>query len=151
MTYLINNSQLRSETDASIVSNLLRKGWIEIFAPSYDPETQQIEFNPQTGQFDIVNIPESQAKQQNFQNAISQGFLVQPENFILALADNDRVALSQMLSLVKEALDLGLIDNDTPQVIADKDGQKHEISTLRFRQIMVQYGFYYKNLWDQLS
>lgn len=79
----------------------------------------------------------------------SPSFLVQPEGFFLGLEDNDRAAFSQMLSLVKEALDLGLITNETPQIIADKNGQKHQISTLRFRQIMVQYGFYYKSLWDQ--
>lgn len=151
MTYLTNNSQLRSETDALVISNLLRKGWTEIFAPSYDPQTQQIEFNSQTGQFDVVDIPEDQLKQQSFQNAVSQGFLVQPENFVLALADGDRSAFSQMLALVKEALDLNLIDNNTIQTIADIDGVKHSVTTLRFRQIMVEYGFYYKNLWDQYS
>lgn len=151
MTYLTNNSQLRSETDASIISNLIRKGWTEIFAPAYDPQTQQIEFNSQTSQFDVVDIPEDQLKQQSFQNAISQGFLVQPENFVLALADGDRSAFSQMLALVKEALDLNLIDNDTIQTIADIGGVKHSVTTLRFRQIMVEYGFYYKNLWDQYS
>lgn len=151
MTYLTNNSQLRSETDALFISNLIRKGWTEIFAPSYDPQTQQIEFNSQTGQFDVVDIPEDQLKQQSFQNAISQGFLVQPENFVLALADGDRSAFSQMLALVKEALDLNLIDNNTIQTIADINGVKHSVTTLRFRQIMVEYGFYYKNLWDQYS
>lgn len=151
MTHLTNNSQLRSETDTLIISNLLRKGWTEIFAPDYDPQTQHIEFNSQTGQFDILDIPEKQINQQNFQTAISQGFLVQPENLVLALADGDRSAFSQMLSLVKEALDLNLIDNDTIQTIADINGAKHSITTLRFRQIMVEYGFYYKNLWDQLN
>ena len=151
MTYLTNNSQLRSETDALVISNLLRKGWTEIFAPSYDPQTQYIEFNSQTGQFDVVDIPEDQLKQQSFQNAVSQGFLVQPENFVLALADGDRSAFSQMLALVKEALDLNLIDNNTIQTIADINGVKHSVTTLRFRQIMVEYGFYYKNLWDQYS
>lgn len=83
--------------------------------------------------------------------AIDGGFKVEPENFILALCDNDRLMFTQMLSLVKEALDLGLITNDSPQIISDKFGQKHELTTLRFRQIMVQYGMYYKGLWGQLT
>lgn len=91
------------------------------------------------------------APEQTIQDKISEGYLVQPENFILALKDSDRSSFSQMLSLIKEALDLGLITNETPQTIADKNGQKHEISTLRFREIMVQYGFYYKSLWDQMT
>ena len=149
--FLTNNSQLRTETDALIISNLLRKGWIEIFAPSYDPQTQQIEFDSQTNQFIVIDIPEGQIKQQNFINAISQGFTVQPENFVLGLSDVDRGAFTQMLTLVKEALDLELITNDTPQIIADINGQKHTVSTLRFRQMMVAYGFYYKGLWDALN
>ena len=150
MIYLTNNSQLRTETDESVISNLLRKGWTEIFAPSYDPQTQQIEFDAQTSQFVVVDIPEDSIKQQNFANAVSQGFLVQPENFILGLQESDRSSFSQMLSLVKEALDLNIINNDTIQIIADINAVKHSVTTLRFRQIMVEYGFYYKNLWDQL-
>ena len=148
--FLTNNSQLRTETDESVISNLLRKGWTEIFAPSYDPQTQQIEFDSQTSQFVVVDIPEDSIKQQNFTNAVSQGFLVQPENFILGLQESDRSSFSQMLSLVKEALDLNIINNDTIQIIADINAVKHSVTTLRFRQIMVEYGFYYKNLWDQL-
>lgn len=79
---------------------------------------------------------------------IENGFNIEPENITLGLSENDRNSFSQMLSLVKEALDLGLITNDSPQIISDINGEKHQISTLRFRQMMVQYGFYYKSLWD---
>lgn len=89
--------------------------------------------------------------QSSFFRKIENGFTVQPENITLGLSENDRNSFSQMLSLVKEALDLGLITNDLSQIISDINGEKHQISTLRFRQIMVQYGFYYKNLWDQRS
>jgi len=87
----------------------------------------------------------------SFSKMIENGFDVQPENIKLGLSDNDRASFSQMLSLVKEALDLGLITNDSPQIISDINGEKHQVTTLRFRQIMVQYGFYYKSLWDQKS
>ena len=87
----------------------------------------------------------------SFAKLIGDGYNVQPENITLGLSENDRNSFSQMLSLVKEALDLGLITNDSPQIISDINGEKHQISTLRFRQIMVQYSFYYKNLWDQRS
>ncbi len=79
---------------------------------------------------------------------IDVGYLVEPEGFTLALGDLDRAAFTAMLTLVQEALSLGLINNDTPQTIADKDGSPHIITTIRFRQIMVGYGFFYKTLWD---
>ena len=79
---------------------------------------------------------------------VRAGYTVQPEGFTLALGDNDRNQFTQMLTLVQEALSLGLINNDTPQTIADKDGGKHTVSTLRLRQILVLYGLYYKGIWD---
>lgn len=82
---------------------------------------------------------------------INQGFLVQPENFTLALHEKDRNAFTQMLSLIQEALSLGLTNNDAIVVIADQSGAKHSVTTLRFRQIMVGYGLYYKSLWDKYT
>ena len=79
---------------------------------------------------------------------VRTGYTVQPEGFTLALGDNDRSQFTQMLTLVQEALSLGFIDNDTPQTIADKDGGKHTVSTLRLRQILVLYGLHYKGIWD---
>lgn len=92
---------------------------------------------------------EKESKLKILDEKISEGYLIEPENFILALGQNDRNAFAQMLTLVQEGLSLALIDNDTPQIIADKNGLKHTITTLRFRQIMVAYGTYYKSLWDE--
>ena len=98
-----------------------------------------------------VEYDATQAKQLAFTNGVVSGFMVQPEGFTLRLEDADRAAFAQMLALVKEALDLGMITSETPQLIADKTGTRHEVTTLRFRQIMVAYGLYYKGLWDALS
>ena len=40
MTYLSYNKQLRSETDPEIIATLLRKGWVEVPQPPYDPATE---------------------------------------------------------------------------------------------------------------
>lgn len=145
MRYFCNSAFYREETERSIIDNLLRKGWKEIYIPEFDTSTHSIEYDSSLEDFKLV------PKIKTTNDIVRDGFLVLPENFVLSLQEADRSLFTQMLSLVKEALDLGLITNDTPQTIADKDGQKHEISTLRFRQIMVQYGFYYKNLWDQMT
>lgn len=168
-TTLVYNNIERTECDTSIINTLLRKGWLAVPVqpkmPEYNKDTEKIEYNKDTNswivsllsQEEIEQMQESQKmmvksiKKQQITDIINQGFLVNPENFTLNLHDEDRNIFTQMLSLVKEALDLGLITNETPQTIADKNGQKHEISTLRFREIMVQYGFYYKSLWDQMT
>ena len=40
MTYLTYDKQLRSETDPQVISNLVRKGWVEAPQPPYDPATE---------------------------------------------------------------------------------------------------------------
>lgn len=92
--------------------------------------------------------PDAPDAWRDFHQAVTAGCLVQPEGFILALGDEHRAQFGQMLALVKEALDLGMITNDTPQSIADQSGAMHELTTLRFRQVMVIYGMHYKGLWD---
>jgi len=129
----------RNENDQSVIDTLLRKGWTIIPEPPPSPPPPPYSPSPEEIRWD------------EYSQAVEQGFLVQPENFKLRLWDEDRAVFSQMLALVKEALDLGMIDNSTLQKIKDFNGQIVIVSTLRFREIMVAYGFYYKTLWDQLN
>lgn len=172
MPQLTLNNLTRFETDESVIENLQRKGWILIIppvVPEYDWNTQKLIQDSETKEYSIVDLSSEEIQErvdaqalmdaqiltsqqiQAIHDQISAGYTVEPENFTLGLSDADRGAFTQMLALTKEALDLEIITNDTPQTISDKGGQKHTISTLRFRQIMVQYGMYYKGLWDQLS
>ena len=91
-----------------------------------------------------------QTDRENYKTALQSGYTVQPEGFTLKLDEKDRQAFTSMLLLVKEGLDLSLIDNNTIQTITDNSGITQSITTLRFRQIMVGYGMYYKSLWDNL-
>jgi hypothetical protein len=78
-------------------------------------------------------------------------FPVEPEGFSLKLADFDRSMFNQMLSLVMLALQVGAITTETVQKIADTTGQLHEVTTGRFLQIMLEYGSFYKGLWDTFA
>lgn len=163
MTTLKYNESIVKESNSSVIENLLRKGWSivenlqDTEPPEYDAATQKLIFHKETSEYEVVDLTQEElaaiAKQKKltiFYEKLNDGFLVEPEDFVLGLQEPDRSAFSQMLALVKEALDLGLISNDTPQTIKDINGQPQQLSTLRFRQIMVAYGFYYKQLWDQL-
>ena len=99
-------------------------------------------------QFELQDQAVQDAKLDQAKALVEAGYTVQPAGFTLALGDNDRSQFIQMLTLVQEALSLGLITNETPQTIADKDGGKHTVSTLRLRQILVLYGLHYKGIWD---
>ena len=86
-TYLTSNSQLRIETNESIIENLKRKGWVEVSQPFYNPSTEICEWK--NGQWVINNIvwPSYTAQewvQQYFSNLevialmrLEQGILIQ--------------------------------------------------------------------------
>jgi hypothetical protein len=132
---LIFNGATKLTSNQDEIFHLIRKGWTELIeAPK-----------------EIPPISEQDAKWRTFGEKVAEGFLVEPENFVIGLDENDRALFSQMLALVKEALDLGWTTNETTQTISDKSGQKHQLTTLRFRQVMVAYGFYFKGLWDGLN
>lgn len=94
---------------------------------------------------------EVNTKQDDFNAAIAAGYTVTPEGFILALGPEDRAQFAQLLALVREALDLGLITGTTPQSIKAKDGTLHTVTTDRLRSLLVGYGFHFKTLWDNLN
>lgn len=170
MAKLKYNSDIRLETDPDIISNLLRKGWI-LFP-------NEIEYNKSTEKllYDDINnvyfvIPLSDEELQNiadrererisleninkkiadFQLAISQGYTVLPENFILSLDDNSRNLFTQMLVLLQQAMQLNIINGDNIQSITDTNNIAHTLTVNRFIEIMISYGFFYKNLWDEYN
>ena len=174
MTTLIFNNVLRTESDSNIIAQLTRKGWEIVPTPSppilpdppvIDKSQKRCVYNPNTNTYAIVDLTDEEKaayiesenqkqrllERQRFLDTVNNGYTVQPENFTLGLLESDRNAFSQMLGLIKEALDFNLISGDTLQTISDKNGEKHQITTNRFRQIIVQYGFYFKTLWDQLD
>jgi hypothetical protein len=98
----------------------------------------------------VSQIP-SLARRLVFEAGIAAGYLVDPEGFTIAIEPEDRAQFAQLLALVREALDLGLITGTTPQSIKAKDGTLHSLTTDRLRQVLVGYGSHYKTLWDNLN
>lgn len=142
-----------------MISNVLTYGWPDchwsLFGEDYNslvwsesnslPKPTLLEIQSKENELSLIND-----KLNTFNSAIAAGFTVPNETFTLRLTETDRAAFAQMLALVREALDLGMIDNDTIQTISDINSELHQVSILKFRQIMVSYGFYYKTLWDAL-
>lgn len=93
----------------------------------------QLEQNPPLGQYE---------------QAIANGFSVQPEGFVLALTDAGRNQFTGQFVMTTAALQGGLIQNSTLVTIADKDGNPHEVTAGRLLEILLAYGFHYKTIWD---
>ena len=136
---------IKSKEIIDHINKKLINSWETKDLPTYNPETQKLFYDTNLREYIVIE----KSNQDNLREKIEEGFTVNPENITLAISESDRSAFSQMLTLVQEAISLGMITNDTPQTIADKSGTLHTVSTLRFRQIMVMYGMYYKQLWDQ--
>lgn len=176
MTKLTYSGEIREEVDESVIQTLVRKGWAIIPEPPkmpdypvFDQAIYKATYNVNTNLYEIIELTAEEiqtrteveanmqammqraAARQLITDQIDAGYDVQPEDFVLGLSEYDRTAFTQMLLLVREALDLGLISNSDSQTISDKTGEKHSLTTERFRQIMVSYGLFYKSLWDQLS
>jgi hypothetical protein len=154
MTKLTYADQIREEFDDNIINTLVRKGWViiptTIAPPAVEMTAEEIQ-NSLDFENAVLLSEQKAAARKIITDQIDAGYDVQPEDFVLGLSEYDRTAFTQMLLLVREALDLGLISNSDSQTISDKTGEKHSMTTERFRQIMVAYGLFYKGLWDQLS
>lgn len=107
------------------------------------------ELTPQQLEDMLLNSPPNAADQ--FRASVAAGFVVQPEGITLALGDRDRGQFTQMLALIDQGLGLGQLTDTSPQKIADVNDVLHDVTTLRFRQIMLAYGAHYKGLWDALK
>lgn len=129
--------------------------------PDYDSETQ-VAYQQLTAEADgwrvidrpvpvelppmeLPVIPES--SRARFDRLVREGFDT-GLGYRLALADGDRAAFAQMLLLVMAAMQAGVINEMSPQVIADSTGATHEVTTALFTGLMLQYGACYKGLWD---
>ena len=138
MSKLVYKEEIRYESDIDIIQTLLRKGW-------------QIVEEPITYEYD--NDPIMLAREEARKivlDKIALGYSVLPENFVLGYEEQDRSAFTQMTVLIREALNKNLIDNNTPQTIKDINGTMHTVITDRYLDIIIGYGLYYKQLWDQL-
>ena len=85
-----------------------------------------------------------------FNRAVQAGFDT-GLGYKLPMRDDDRNAFTQMLLLVITAKGQGLIDDKTPQIIADLSGTTHTVTTAQFIRLMLTYGTHYKSLWDTLN
>lgn len=162
---LYSSGNYRSETDENIITNLIRKGWVVVPAPpvideanfKYEYVVSSNDYNiiplsdEEKAQYEQRIVEKQQADNRNEKLLIIQnGFTVQPENITLSLFDADRNAFAQLIVLIREALELGLINSLTPQTIKDKNGESHTLTTARLQQVIIQYGFYYKTIWETL-
>jgi hypothetical protein len=127
--------------------------------PTYDPDTQRI---TATGnwpegmrEYEVVALNLDEVKQRrkskidgDFEALVEQGFDT-GLGFSLRLQDRDRTAFSQRKQLLDTAVALGQAQETDTSMIADTDGNRHEVDYGQLTTILLQYGFYYDVIWNR--
>jgi hypothetical protein len=91
MTYLTYNLQLRKESDANVISNLLRKGWKEAPPPSYDINTQFIEWVNGDWVVKPIQLSSAVVSMRSFREACGRELMIQINAFVASIEDlNER-------------------------------------------------------------
>jgi hypothetical protein len=73
MPYLFLAGQsIRNETSQQRISNLTRKGWSVLAEPPYDPATQYLQPNNETGRIDVIDIPPAPPDYEGFAEALGE-------------------------------------------------------------------------------
>lgn len=116
--------------------------------PELDPAEEFAELHGvDTGSIYEIEETASFDPEEHFERLIATGFPIGTSS--LALYDYDRSNFSSMLTLVNEGLMLGQMTTSSMVSIKSQEGDILYMTALQFKILMLQYGFYYKTVWDQ--
>lgn len=86
-----------------------------------------------------------------FQSALNEGFTDPVLNIKLKTTDRAQEMFTKFITMIQEGLSLGLITNDTLQVVWDYNDQPRQLSVLQIRQMLFRYGIHCKTFFDDLA
>lgn len=134
---------LREENDSVSIETALRKGWkVQPESPDCEPN-QIVKWNWEQERWDVEDLP---LIRESFDTELAQGFLVQPENFRLAMQDSDRNQWTALRSQILDGLSMEKLSMDTPIIIWDIEGTPKEVAVRRLREILFDSGVWYIQL-----
>jgi hypothetical protein len=86
--------------------------------------------------------------QAGYDAAIAAGITPQGSQITLAAAETDQNAFTRQATLLREAQEMGLVNDATQQVIVDAAGVAHTLTIAQLRALLVGYGLALKALFD---
>lgn len=101
-----------------------------------------------TYSWEIIDASEEVTKARVYEQKVLEGYNVNPEGFTLALDAKSIADFTGLMTLLNEALDMGIIAENSPISIRDINGTPRFNTVARTKQILVGYGLYYKQLFD---
>ena len=112
-------------------------------------ETYAIDHDIPTGSIVTLDEPApSPTPEDLYEMLVDAGFPVAGTTCSLALYDYDRSTFAGMLGMINEGLQLGQMTPDTMVTIKSQEGNILPMTAMQYKITMLQYGFYYKTIWD---
>ena len=134
---------LRNEFDQKSIDLAIRKGWkIQPEMPIHDLN-EVVRWDWQSECWVVESLPKHE---ENFYTELYQGFLVEPENFRIAMQDSDRNQWTALRSQILDGLSMEKLSMDTPLIIWDIEGNPKEVAVRRLREILFDSGVWYIRL-----
>ncbi len=118
-----------------------------VCGPNYtliDSDHEKYEY-PVDGWIWAENLDDAIYKFNAQNNASTEPFLVEPENFYMDTSSSSEVEFNKLTTLIQISLSLNSINHSSLIKLKDKNGFTQEISVDRFLEIMVAYGFFCYN------
>ena len=114
----------------------------------YDTSLRKVVEYPGQSALEKAKAQKLQELEQWYNQQIDAGYDT-GKGFSLKLHKEDRDAFAQLLLLVREGLDLGTLSINSTLEVLDTINAVQILTVQEFRQMMVGYGLYYKQLWNQ--
>jgi hypothetical protein len=86
--------------------------------------------------------------QAGYDAAIAAGITPQGSQITLVAGESDQNAFARQATLLREAQEMGLVNDATQQVIVDASGASHTLTIAQLRVLLVGYGLTLKSLFD---
>jgi hypothetical protein len=86
-----------------------------------------------------------------YQTAIESGYLDETTGVKLKTTKHAQEMFTALVTMLQEGISLGLITNDTLQVIWDFNNEPVTLTVLQIRQLLFRYGMHCKTFFDDYA
>lgn len=100
---------------------------------------------------ETVKVRKLKALQAEYDALLAQGYPVPDADYALALEKDDRNAFTSWTTNVLFALQNGLLTNESPTVLADRNRRPHPMTVGEALTILVGYGAFYQTTWQRIA
>lgn len=99
----------------------------------------------------VAEYQDYQSQLASYQSALDNGFTDPVLGVKLKTTKHAQEMFTALITMLQEGISLGLITNDTLQVIWDYNDQPQELSVLQIRQMLFRYGMHCKTFFDSYA